>query len=75
MNEELDYTAVIIDLGNKIAQLTINESILNTTVKELKAKLDKAEQELYMYKRTEAQNTEANQEIPSNHITFDNNLG
>lgn len=59
MNRELNYDVIITELGNRVAQLTVNEAILISRLKSANEELETLRNEVYEWRRKDAENKEA----------------
>lgn len=59
-NTELNYERIITELGNRIAQLNINEAILLSRLKDASEELESLRAEVNEYRRKETTNQPVN---------------
>lgn len=55
MGQELNYERIITELGNRIAQLNINEAILLSRLKDANDELEQLRNEVYDWRRKNAE--------------------
>lgn len=58
MGQELNYERIITELGNRIAQLNINEAILLSRLKDANDELEQLRNEVYDWRRKDAERKE-----------------
>ena len=59
MGQELNYERIITELGNRIAQSNINEAILLSRLKDANDELEQLRNEVYDWRRKDAERKEA----------------
>lgn len=59
MGQELNYERIITELGNRIAQLNINEAILLSRLKDANDELEQLRNEVYDWRRKDAERNQA----------------